>query len=84
MPDGLTDKAAKIEPLSCVICALNRLRVNVGDEVLIFGAGPMGLLLAQALNKSGAAQVVVEPQAGRLALARELGVTTIVPAAGES
>ncbi len=85
LPDSLNDaQAAMIEPLSCVIHALNRLRVYSGDEVLIFGSGPMGLLLTQSLRSSGASQVVVvEPQAERLALARELGATTVVPAGPE-
>jgi threonine dehydrogenase-like Zn-dependent dehydrogenase len=63
--------AAFIEPVSCVVHALNRLRIWPGDEVLIFGGGPMGLVLTQALRHSGASQVVVvEPQPDRLALAR--------------
>lgn len=85
LPDSLTDaQAAMLEPLACVIHALNRLRVHAGDEVLIFGGGPMGLLLTQALRTSGASQVVVvEPQPERLSLARELGATTAVPAGPE-
>jgi 2-desacetyl-2-hydroxyethyl bacteriochlorophyllide A dehydrogenase len=80
LPNNLTDtQAAFIEPLSCVVHALNRLRVAAGDEVLIFGAGPTGLLLLQALHHSGASQVVVvEPLPDRLALARQLGATTTI------
>lgn len=67
-------QAAFIEPLACVIHALKRIRVWPGVQVLIFGAGPMGLLLLQALRQSGAAQVVmVEKQQARLALATQLG-----------
>ncbi|MBN1221190.1 MAG: zinc-dependent alcohol dehydrogenase family protein [Anaerolineae bacterium] len=79
-PDSLTDtQLAFIEPLSCVVHALNRFRVWPGDEVLIFGAGPMGLILVQALRHSGASQVVVvEKQPDRLALAAQLGATTTV------
>ncbi len=41
----------------------------------------MVLLLVQALRKSGASHVVVvEPQAERLVLTRDLGATTAVPA----
>jgi 2-desacetyl-2-hydroxyethyl bacteriochlorophyllide A dehydrogenase len=82
LPDSLTDaQAAFIEPVSCVVHALNRLRVWPGDEVLILGGGPMGLALVQALHHSGASQVVVvEPQPDRLALARQLGVTSAIPA----
>ena len=77
VPDSITDtQAAFIEPLSCVIHALKRLRVWPGDEVLIFGAGPMGLLLVQALRRSGASQVVVvEKEPARLDLARQMGAT---------
>ena len=82
VPDSLTDaQAAFVEPVSCVIHALNRFRVWPGDEVLIFGAGPMGLLLVQALRHSGASQVVaVEKQPERLALAGQLGATATVAA----
>jgi 2-desacetyl-2-hydroxyethyl bacteriochlorophyllide A dehydrogenase len=82
VPDSLTDgEAAFIEPLACVVHALNRLRVWPGAEVLIFGAGPMGLLLVQALKHSGASQVVVvEKQADRLALAGRLGATATITA----
>lgn len=82
LPDALTDtQAAMIEPLSCVIHALKRIRVYPGDEVLIFGAGPMGLLLTQALKSSGASQVaVVESQPERLELARRMGATAVIPA----
>lgn len=80
LPDSLSDsQAAFIEPVSCVVHALNRLRVWPGDEVLIFGTGPMGLLLTQALRQSGAARVVaVDKQPDRLALAAQFGATTIL------
>jgi len=82
VPDLLTDaQAAFIEPLSCVIYALNRLRVWPGDDALIFGAGPMGLLLVQALHHSGASQVVVvEKESNRRSLAQRMGATTTLAA----
>jgi len=82
VPDSLTDaQAAFIEPLACVAYALRRLRVWPGDRVLIVGAGPMGLLLLQALRHSGASQVVmVEKQPDRLALAAQLGASATISA----
>lgn len=82
VPASLSDgEAAFIEPLACVVHALSRLRVWPGNEVLIFGAGPMGLLLVQVLRHSGASQVVVvEKQADRLALAAQLGATATITA----
>ncbi len=75
LPSELSDGAAAfVEPLACVVYALQRLRVHPADDVLIFGAGPMGLLLVQALRRSGAAQVVVvDRNPARLALATQLG-----------
>jgi D-arabinitol dehydrogenase (NADP+) len=68
------EQAAFIEPLSCVVYAMQRARPNPGDRVLLFGAGPMGCLLAQMLARSGAAQlVVVDRVPDRLALAESLG-----------
>ena len=80
VPDSLSDsQAAFIEPLACVAYALRRLRVWPGDRVLIFGAGPMGLLLLQALQHGGASKVViVEKVADRLSAAERFGASSAV------
>ena len=82
VPLTLSDaQMAFIEPLACVVHALKRVRVWPGEQALIFGAGPMGLLLLQALRQSGASQVViVEKQPQRLALAQQFGATATVVA----
>jgi D-arabinitol dehydrogenase (NADP+) len=75
------EQAAFIEPLSCVVYAMQRARPNPGDRVLLFGAGPMGCLLTQLLCRSGAAQlVVVDRVPQRLALAERLGASATVSA----
>ena len=45
--------AALFEPLSCVVGALERVRVRPGDNVAIIGAGPIGIELAVALKRAG-------------------------------
>jgi 2-desacetyl-2-hydroxyethyl bacteriochlorophyllide A dehydrogenase len=82
VPGDLTDaQAAFVEPLSCVVYALERLHISPGDEALIFGAGPMGLLLVQALRHSGVSQVVVvEKRSGRRDLAEKMGATAALTA----
>lgn len=79
VPDALSDaQAAFIEPVSCVVYALTRLRVPPGADALIFGAGPMGLLLVQALRHSGASRiVVVERETDRRALAERMGAAAL-------
>lgn len=68
--------AAMVEPLACVAWGLERVRIPPGGTVLIFGAGPMGCLLVQALRYSGASKVVVvDVVPHRLALAAKLGAT---------
>ena len=65
---------AFVEPLACVIWALRRLRLQPAHQVLILGSGPMGLLLLQALQRSGAADVtMVDIKPARVRLAQSLG-----------
>lgn len=52
-------QAALIEPLACVVWGLKRVQPQAGDSALIFGAGPMGCLLLQALKNSGATSVTM-------------------------
>ena len=82
LPDTMTDlQAAFIEPLACVVHACKRLRIMPGEQALIFGAGPMGLLLLQALRHSSTSAVVmVDKQPDRLALANRLGAAATVAA----
>lgn len=82
VPDSLDDnQMAFIEPLACIAYGMQRLRVPPAGKVVLFGAGPIGLLLLQALRHAGAAEiVVVEKQPTRLELATKLGATTTLTA----
>jgi threonine dehydrogenase-like Zn-dependent dehydrogenase len=72
-------EGALAEPLACVVWGLERIRVKPGDSALVFGAGPMGCLLAQAVKAAGAARVaVVDVAPARLAIARSLGADLVV------
>jgi 2-desacetyl-2-hydroxyethyl bacteriochlorophyllide A dehydrogenase len=77
-------QATMIEPLSCAIRAYDVLPRRFGEHYLIYGAGTMGLLIAQLAPRAGAASVtVVDPNEGRRALAREVGIETVVASAAE-
>jgi len=68
------EQAVFAEPLSCVVYGLRRVTPALGDRVVIFGAGPIGLLLMQAVRRAGAACVVMtDVQEDRLGLAASLG-----------
>jgi len=72
------DAAALAEPLSTVIYGQERCNIEFGDELLIIGAGPMGLLHLQLAKHTGAKRiVVVDVQKDRLKKAEELGAEVI-------
>jgi 2-desacetyl-2-hydroxyethyl bacteriochlorophyllide A dehydrogenase len=78
------EQAVFAEPLSCVVYGLQRATPTLGDRVLIFGAGPIGLLLMQAVGCAGAAQVVMtDVQEHRLGLAASMGADAAVLADGD-
>src|SRR4051794_7738521 len=65
--------AALVEPTSVALHAVTRGDV-AGQSVLVVGAGPIGLLVAQCAAASGAAHVVVsDRRRDRLTLAAALG-----------
>lgn len=58
----------------CAVHGLDVINVKPGDDVLMFGTGPTGLLLAQLLKHAGAANlVVVASDPRKLAVAQNLG-----------
>jgi NADPH2:quinone reductase len=50
---------ALIEPVACAEWALERLTIRPGSHALIFGAGPMGLIIMQMLLRSGVMDATV-------------------------
>jgi len=67
--------AALIEPLACAIRGWDVLPRRMGDHVLVYGAGTMGLLMAQLAHRAGAASVtVVDLNPDRLQVAAECGI----------
>lgn len=75
------EEAALIEPLACVVWGLKQVNIQPGDSALIFGAGPMGSLVAQAVKGAGAARVVVtDVVPHRLQMVGDLGATETIVA----
>jgi len=66
---------ALLEPLACCIHGIKQLGVVPGDNVVVFGSGPIGLMLAQLARNGGAAMVtVVDPVLDKLAVAAALSM----------
>jgi 2-desacetyl-2-hydroxyethyl bacteriochlorophyllide A dehydrogenase len=79
LPDTVNDaQGALIEPLSCAVHGIRRLGPVIGEDVLVMGAGTMGLLLAQLLAMAGARSVaVVDRKASRLEVAEAVGASVV-------
>jgi len=79
VPDSVSDDAAALlEPLSVGVWACRRGGVAPGCRVLVTGAGPIGLICAQAARAYGASQVwISDVNPRRLALAAQLGAVPL-------
>ncbi|CAH1797257.1 unnamed protein product [Owenia fusiformis] len=80
LPDHVSfEEGALLEPLSVGIHACKRAGVTVGDNVLICGAGPIGLVNLLTAKAMGAATVcVTDIDEGRLKVAKTLGANHTV------
>ena len=78
-PSVPIESAAMIEPAAVAFNGVRRAEVSPRDDVVVFGDGPIGLLVAMMASAFGAARVtVVGGTPHRLALARTLGADAVV------
>lgn len=77
--DMPVDRAIFAEPLSCVLNGSNKLSLRPGENVVILGAGPIGLLYTALLKLNGAGKIiVVEVSPFRSEMARKAGADMVV------
>jgi 2-desacetyl-2-hydroxyethyl bacteriochlorophyllide A dehydrogenase len=75
---------ALVEPLACAVHGLDLVGVRPADDYLIYGAGTMGLLLAQLARDTGASTVeIVDTNPKRHALAKRLAAGRVATSADE-
>lgn len=79
LPPGTSAMAGTlIEPLACAMHGLDRVPLSLTDDVLIYGAGAMGLLVAQVLRRSGVGSLsMVDLRMDRLSAAEVVGATAV-------
>ena len=80
LPDNLPlTRGALIEPLA-VACHDVRLgEVKTGENVVIIGGGPIGMLIALVARQKGANVLISEVNEARLQLAGSMGLATVNP-----
>jgi L-iditol 2-dehydrogenase len=80
VPDSMSDDAAALcEPLSVGIAAIRKAELDGRSRVLIAGAGPIGIVLAQLARAYGATEIVVsDPDPTRRDRAMAFGATSVL------
>jgi len=75
VPDGLDmDMASLGEPIACAMHSGMKSGVQLGDTVVVMGAGFAGQIIAQcAKRKGGEKVIIVDVLDGKLALAKKMG-----------
>ena len=86
IPDNVPDEMAVLaEPCAIAVHAVRRSAFRVGDDAVVMGAGPIGLLIQQVLKAGGANNIYVsEPAPARAEAAAKLGATRVFDPASES
>jgi len=79
-PDLPYEEAGYLEPLASAVHGQRRLRVTENEDVLIIGAGNLGLVHAQLARVFGGNVMVSEIQEQRIELAQSMGFATVNPA----
>jgi len=70
--------AALTEPLACVVQGIEDLKLRAGQNVLILGAGPIGLMFAALAKNLGCEVTVAGRRAARLEAAKNLGASQTI------
>jgi threonine dehydrogenase-like Zn-dependent dehydrogenase len=86
IPDDLPfEVAAMTEPLAVALHGVNRMQVEPGDKVVVFGCGPIGLGMVLWLVDRGVTDVVaLDLSPERLERARTLGARAVIDPAREN
>ncbi|WP_100403627.1 2,3-butanediol dehydrogenase [Bacillus sp. FJAT-42315] len=82
MPEGLSfEQGALVEPAAVALHSVRLSKLKAGDTAVVFGTGPIGLLVIEALKAAGASEIyAVELSPERIAKAEELGAIVVNPA----
>ncbi|CAM8976425.1 unnamed protein product [Rhodiola kirilowii] len=86
LPDDVSlEEGAMCEPLSVGVHACRRANIGPETNVLIIGAGPIGLVTMLAARAFGAPRIVLaDVDANRLSVAKELGADVTVQVSTDS
>ena len=80
LPDDLRmDHAALIEPVAVACHDVRRSALEPGEDALVIGGGPIGILCAMVARERGGRVVLSEVNPNRIEIARNLGFDVVNP-----
>lgn len=83
LPEVMSHKTASLlEPFSCAVYGIDLTPIQMGDMVVINGAGPIGLMFARLAVLKGAKVLVTDMVESRLKLALKLGCWKVLNLTG--
>jgi L-iditol 2-dehydrogenase len=71
-------EAALVEPLACVLRAVEETGVIEGDTVVVIGMGPIGLMFVQVLKSLGATVIAAGKRPNQLTAAQQMGADYVL------
>ncbi len=79
LPDNVSfHEAALVEPLACVLRAIEKTEIEEGDTVAVIGIGPIGLMFVQVLKSAGARVIALGNRGSQLTMASAMGADYVV------
>jgi L-iditol 2-dehydrogenase len=77
-PETDFSDAALTEPLACVVQGIEDLKLRAGQNILILGAGPIGLMFVALAKNLGCNVIVAGRSAARLEAAKKIGAAEVI------
>jgi L-iditol 2-dehydrogenase len=76
LPDGVSfEEATFVEPVNTALKAVRKARVAAGEDILVVGQGPIGMLLTVLAKREGANVFTSDPMAARREASLRFGAT---------
>ena len=72
------EHAAMTEPLACVLHGMDETGVQPGDQVVVIGAGPIGLMFIHLAHLTGAEVIAVVKRAEQVETAKSFGAKYVI------
>ena len=81
IPDGVAfEQACFVEPVNTCMKGIERLQVQPGEDILVIGQGPIGIILGVLAKKAGARVITSDLYPQRLTISKSFGLGNAVEA----